>query len=242
MSGDVLDADSFNPIDCCTQAYGLNNCRGSRLEAERWFAEGCAIKTDGINHVTTPQKGRHGVQMFVLAKQHTNPGWPVELVSGPGEEIDVQRLHVHTFVRHGLRGIQQHQRALCMGRGDNVIDRQNSTQHVRDVGNRNHLGSLTQLGVKIVHVQRAIVEDLHSLDDRASFFGNQLPRDDIRVVLKLRNQNFIAGRQVLSSPGLRDEVDALSGIFGENHFALVCIHEGRDFGPHSFKSIRRLLR
>ena len=95
--------------------------------------------------------------------------------------------------------------------------------------------------MEVVHIQRAIVEDGDGLHDCAALFSDQLPRNNVRVMLQFRDQNLVAGLQVLSAPRLRDQVDAFGRVLGQDGFALFSIHEGRDLGAGCFKGVRGFL-
>src|SRR4029079_12964845 len=50
----------------------------------------------------------------------------------------------------------------------------------------------------------------------AALFGEHVPRDDVGVVLHVRQHDRVAGAQVGAGPGVGDEVDRLGRIAGEH--------------------------
>ena len=84
-------------------------------------------------------------------------------------------------------------------------------------GKKLHLGR-KQL-IKFAEVQQTFItghRDINQL--RTRFLRQQLPGHDVAVMLHLREQDFVAGFDVLRAPGLGHEVDALGGAASENDF------------------------
>ena len=70
--------------------------------------------------------------------------------------------------------------------------------------------------VEPVEREGAVVEDRDEAEPGAGAFGEELPRDEVGVVLHLGEQDHVAGPEEFSAPGVRDEVDALGGAAGED--------------------------
>ena len=125
--------------------------------------------------------------------------------------------------------------------GDDLLDRQHGPEHVGNEGAGDHTRAVAELVGKIVHVERPVLADIDRSDNGASFFGDQLPRDDIGVVFEHGEQDFVARAQVFAAPGLGDEVDGFRRVLGEDHFTLLGAHEPGDLGARSLEGVGRLL-
>ncbi len=118
-----------------------------------------------------------------FAVEHADAGGPEELVAGEGVEIGVERLHVDLHVRHGLRAIDQRERARGVRHLDDLADRIDGAERVRDVADRDHARARAeQLRVFIEHQLAAIV-DGNDAQNRARLFAQHLPGNDVGVVL-----------------------------------------------------------
>ena len=70
-------------------------------------------------------------------------------------------------------------------------------------------------------VEQAVVGDRRPSRSRPGALGEQLPGDDVRVVLHLREHDPVAGADVGVAPGVGDEVDRLGDVAGEDDLAPV---------------------
>ncbi len=104
------------------------------------------------------------------------------------------------------------------GHGADIVDRADA---VLDVGEGDHLGLFCEQGVVVIHVDLEAVGQADALDSGAGLLGNQVPRDEIGVMLHLGDQDQIARFQVGPTPRLRDEVDRLGCVADEDDFALI---------------------
>src|SRR6478672_5150492 len=84
------------------------------------------------------------------------------------------------------------------------------------MGKREQFYFRRQEFIEPVEGERAIVEDRHEAKPGPRPFGEELPWDEVTVVLHLGEQNDVAGPKKLSSPGVRDEVDALGCSAGKH--------------------------
>ena len=84
------------------------------------------------DHAAAAQERRHRLQQFAAAVEHADAGGPEHLVPAEGQKVGVQRLHVGRLMRHALRRVDQHQRPGARARGDDLVERIDRAQHVRD--------------------------------------------------------------------------------------------------------------
>ena len=72
--------------------------------------------------------------------------------------------------------------------------------------------------------------------------GDELPGDEVRVVLELGDHDGVAGAEILEAPGVRDEVDRLGRAAREDHLALGRrVEEGSDRAAGALVALRRAL-
>ena len=94
--------------------------------------------------------------------------------------------------------------------------------------NANSFTSRREQFVETAQIQQAFVAGHRQIKQlRAGALGEQLPRDDVAVVLHLGEQDLIAGLEVLACPRLRDQIDAFGRAAGENDF--VCAARIEEF-------------
>jgi len=95
---------------------------------------------------------------------------------------------------------------------------------------RDDFGARGEEAVKFVHEQFAALVHGNDADFGAGLFGDELPGNDVGVVLHRGEEDFVAGLEESSAPRGRDEIDALRGSAGENNFARFGgIDEAGDF-------------
>ena len=70
-----------------------------------------------------------------------------------------------------------------------------------------------------VERELALIVDRDHRELGAGPLRDVLPRDEVRVVLELRRDGDIAGAEVVEPPGVRDQVESLGAVPGEDHLA-----------------------
>ena len=97
----------------------------------------------------------------------------------------------------------------------NRIDRAKSVRNVRDA---DELRFRPEQLREFLEDQLAAVVDRNHSQLRAAVFAEKLPGHDIRMVLHVGDDHFIARMNLRAAVGLRDEVDALRGAAHEDDF------------------------
>ncbi len=159
-----------------------------------------------------------------------------------GHEIRAHRLHVHRQMRRMLRGIDQHHRAdrVCPPR--NLLDRIDRAQHIGNRRHRDQFGALREQPIERLQIQQPVVGDRRPAHHRSGSLRQLLPGHDVRMVLHLGEQNFIARLDVRLAPTVRHQIDAFGGAVREDHFLARCgIDELANFLPRFFVQIGRLI-
>jgi hypothetical protein len=75
------------------------------------------------------------------------------------------------------------------------------------VDDREELRSPVEQPLHGIEVELAVLEHRHVRKLGLAVLAEQLPRDDVRVMLHLGEHDEIAALHVLAAPGIRDEVD-----------------------------------
>ncbi len=219
----ILDAIHAQPaqiIDGCTQPDRFRDGRGARFKLVREIVPVAFFERDALDHVSAAHVRRHGFQQRALAVQDTDPGRSGHLVPGERHEIDVQRLHVHFQVRDALRAVQHDQCARRVGLRDHPFHRVDGAQHVADVHHADHLhAALAQKARVSVLIQPPIGRDRDVADREALFFGENLPGDDVAVMLHHAEHHHVAGAEVRAAPRRHHEIHALGGVAGVEDLA-----------------------
>jgi len=73
-----------------------------------------------------------------------------------------------------------------------------------------------QQAIVDLHVQRAIIQHRHNQQPDARLLPQELPGDDVRVVLHLRDHYRIVRAEAWPAPALRHQVDALRRVAGKH--------------------------
>ena len=95
---------------------------------------------------------------------------------------------------------------------------------------RHQSGPWPKQGAEGVHVQPPIVGDRREAQDDALALAQEMPGDDVGVMLHLREDNFVALRES-AAEGRSHQIDRLCGALGEHDL----IDAGRiDHPPHRF--------
>ena len=88
--------------------------------------------------------------MLLLAVEHADAGRPVELVAGEGIEVAIEVLHVDREMHRALAAVDQHGDAAGMRDPDHLLDRHDGAEHVRHVGDGDHLGARGEQRLELV--------------------------------------------------------------------------------------------
>ena len=100
------------------------------------------------------------------------------------------------------------------------------------------LGPARERGVERVEVEQPVVGDRHP----GQLAAQQLPRDDVRVVLHLGEHHEVAGADVGPAPRVGDEVDRLGRVAGEDGLAGRRAGERGDLLARDLVGLGRLRR
>ena len=107
-------------------------------------------------------------------------------------EVAVERLHVDAQMRHCLRAVDEHDGAGVVRLGVSSATGLIGAERVRDVRQRDDPRPLAEQLLEPADVERAVVADRRDDELRARLLAEQLPRNDVRVVLEPGDQHLVA--------------------------------------------------
>jgi hypothetical protein len=242
---DVVQTESSEVVDRRAETHGLDDRRGAGLELVREVGVRRPLHRHGRDHLTAAQERRQLLQHGPAAPEDPDARRTGDLVPGEHQEVHTGVLHVDRHLRHGLRGVHEHQRTHLVRTAGDLRDRVDGAEHVRDPGQRDHLGALVDQLVDVRQVELAVVGEAEPPQRRTGALGEELPRHDVRVVLHLGDQHLVAlaHAERPAGPGERvgDQVDRLGGVLGEDHLvARRCVEQPGDLVPAALEAGRRL--
>ena len=143
---------------------------------------------DAGDHVPAAEERRHRLEQLAAAVQHADAGRPVGLVAGPGVEVGAERGDVDRQVRHGLRAVDQHDRAGGVRAARDLVDRVDRAEHVGDVGDGDELRARARAARRARRGRAARRRRSARTRARRRPPREHLPRHEVRVVLHLRQR------------------------------------------------------
>ena len=136
-------------------------------------------------------------------------------------EVAAEFLDVDRHVRNGLRPVDEDEGAGRVRHLDHLADRIDRAERVADVGERDKLRLEAQEHLEDVESEDAVIGDRDELEVAVALLDEELPRDEVRVMLHLGQHDRIAALDVPPAPRVRDEVDRLGRVAGEDDLVAV---------------------
>ena len=140
-------------------------------------------------------------------------------MAGEGEEIRAQLLHVHRHVRRALRAVHDHDRALFVRHGGDLLHRVLPAEDVRHLRHGDDLRALGNERFNLLKIHAAIRRALDKFQLRAGLAADHLPRQQIAVVLHDGHEHLIARLDVRQAVAVGDEIQALGRVAGKDDLA-----------------------
>src|SRR5690348_17936229 len=82
-----------------------------------------ALERDRADHLAAEVERLHLLEQLAAAPERADAARPAQLVRGEREEVAAKCLHVDLLVRSRLRGVDDHDRALLVRPGGELLDR-----------------------------------------------------------------------------------------------------------------------
>ncbi len=190
-------------------------------------------------------------KQLATSPQDADPGGSEHLVAGEDEEVSAGGVYVHRLVRHGLAGVEQHERADVMSPSRHRRERVDRAEDVRLMGQCHDLGAVGDDARYVREVEPAVVGQAEPAQRRTRATAKLLPGHEIGVVLHLGDDDLVAGadpetlgvgaggRGVAHRIG--HEVDALGGVLDEDDLVGRSADERSDPGAGGLVEVGRLL-
>ena len=195
--------------------------RGARLELVRDVVELRSAQVDLADHVAAGEERGHGLEQLASRPERARAHRGEHLVPAERVEVGAECLDIHRHVRNGLGAVDQHQRPGRVGHVDHLADRVDRAQRVRHVGEGDELGLQPEEHLEDVEAEDPVVGDRDELEIPVHFLDEELPRDEVGVVLHLGEDDLVAAADVLAPPRVGHEVDRLGGVAREDDLVRV---------------------
>ena len=214
---DGIEADGTDIIECLCKSCGCHVVRRAGLELVGQVVESGAPEADRLYHLAATHVWRDAVEPALLAVEHADARGTVYLMPAEGEEVAVEFLHVDGNMGRALGTVDKDGHAVLVGNADDVADRIHGPQHVADVRHADDAGALVEELFVFLHAELPVVGDGNDAQADALTGLQELPRDDVAVVLHLGEDDLVALLHESLSEAGGHEVDALRGAAGEDN-------------------------
>ena len=139
-----------------------------------------------------------------------------------------------------LRGVEHHRNPLRVGGVDDLAHRVDGAEGVRDVGHRHEARARSQHREVGVEIEHPVVVDRHHPELRPGLLAKELPRDDVRMVLHVGDDDLVALSEPWAHEAVRDEVDGLGGAARKDDLARIPgVEKAPDLLPGALVGRRR---
>ena len=234
-----LEAHLLRIINGRMKAYCTGSVAGAGFELVGQFRIGGTLTGDGFNHFAAGQEGRHFLQQLISTVQCTNAHRAVHLVTGEGQKISPQCLHIHRHVRGALSSVHHHNGTYPMGKVCNLTDGIDPTQYIGYMGHGNDLRPGRDQLFHLVQVNAAVHFAFNEAEHGAGLAAYHLPGQQIAVVLHDGDQHLIPCLHMAQAVAVGHQIDAFRGVPGEDDFFLpLGVQEAADSLPSLLISFR----
>ena len=124
-------------------------------------------------------------------------------------------------MRHALSAVDDDDRAVRVGHGDHALDRIDCAQRVGRMSEGHDLRTRREQLREFIENQLAGIIHRHHAKNCLLLFAQELPGNDVRVMLDGGDQHLVAAAEVRAPPGAGHQIDALGGAAREDDFLLV---------------------
>ena len=221
MLADGIHPEGRQVVRGDTEADRVADGRRARLELPGDLVEVAAPEVDLADHLAAGQEGRHRLEQLAPRPQRARAHRAQHLVAAERVEVGAERLDVDRHVRHGLGAVDEDERAGRVGHLDHLADRVDRAERVRYVGERDELRLEPQQHLEDVEAEDPVVGDRDELEVAVALLDEELPRDEVGVVLHLGQDDGVAAVDVGPAPRVGDEVDRLGRVAGEDELVAV---------------------
>ncbi len=130
-------------------------------------------------------------------------------MAGEDVEIAIDVLHVHRQMHRALAAIDQDRNAARMGEPHDLLHRHDRAEHVRHMGDGDHLGARRKRGLEILKPEFAFRRHRNPFQLRAAPLAVEMPGHDVGMVLHDGEHDLVALADAHAAEGLRHQIDRL---------------------------------
>ena len=242
VPADRLAAQALHVVDGRAQADRAGDGRRARLEPPREIVPGRAVEPDLADDLAAAEERLQRLQHLAPAVEHADAGGSPQLVPGERVEIGAERRHVDREVWRRLGAVEEHPGPRRLRALDDLRNRVDRAEHVRDVGERHEPGPPREEPLECLEVEGALVGHGHVPEPELPLPREEDPRHQVRVVLHLGQEDLVPRDERAPRPGVDDDVDRLRRPLREDDLLPLPGPEKRpDPVPRSLVELRRLL-
>ena len=201
-----LEAHGLHIVDGGVEPRRAGGVDGAGLKLVGQLREHRALPADGLDHFAAGEERGHLLQQGALSVQHADAHGAVDLVAGEGQEIRVQRLHVHGDVGRALGAVHHQHRAVLMGHVRQLADGVDAADDVGDVGHGHQLRPVGDEGLGLVQVQAAVRLAVQEFQGRAGLAAHHLPGQQVAVMLQNGDHHLVPGSDMAEAVAVRHQV------------------------------------
>ena len=213
---DAVKSHLFKIVNRRNQPRRTADVLRARLELRGKFGIRGFLLAHIVDHIPTEEERRHCIEYVIFAVEDTDPHRRKHLVSRECEEVRVHRLHIHRNVRHALRAVHDDDRPDRMGAVGNRTYIVDETEHIRYMCHGDNLRLFRDLLRDIRRREVPVLRKVDVLQHRTARLCNELPRHDVAVMLRDRDDDLIALADIRTPIAVRDEVQCLRRILRED--------------------------
>ena len=245
MALDRVEPDRADVVDRGAEPDCLRDRRRSRLELVRQLVEGRLVESDRADHLAAEVERRHRLEQLARAPRARRRR-SARRACGRRSRGNRSRAPGRRSARWGAAWaasttmIAPCSCAQAAIRSTGLIVP--SEFETRPVATTLIPPSRSE-GVERVELELAAIVDRDVPEARAGAARDVLPRNEVRMMLQLGDDDDVAGAEVVEPPRVRDEVDRLGGAAGEDHLALGRrVEERGDRAARALVALGRPLR
>ena len=210
MRVDLLSPKVVNEITRGGECHGAGRIWRPRFKLLCPLGKRGVAQAHFADHVATGLNWVHCVEKVRARPESTAREERAHLVRAERVEVRTCIWNVHGHVRHRLTAVHGEQSASRVNLRCDLRERRSRAEHVGDVADRHDLRS--QLQQAFESVPENFAGDIINGDELkvgVDFARHLLPRDQVRVMLRLRDEHHIAARKVGAPPRTCDKVQRL---------------------------------
>jgi hypothetical protein len=164
------------------------------------------VEGDFEDHIAATLPRRHGLKQRLTSVQHARARWPEHLVPGERVEVATEFLHVNIQVWYALGAIDEYGDAAHFGMFNDLAYRAHGAQCIRHMRHAYEKGLVIDEIEHCIELNLALVIDRRNNEFGASLLADQLPGNDVGVVLEVSDDDFVTRMQARTAEALRDEI------------------------------------